>query len=68
LAILPRSDAESPGAEVAVVGLVAPALHRDISLAWREDRRLPPAAAEFLALSLEIFAHVTPTEASQAVA
>ena len=65
LAILPRSDAQSPGAEVAVVGLVAPALRRDITLAWRDGRRLPPAAAEFLELSLEIFAAVS---ASVAVA
>lgn len=56
VAILPRSDAVSPGAEVAVVALTEPTLHRDISLAWREGRRLPPAAAEFLHLAHEIFA------------
>jgi DNA-binding transcriptional LysR family regulator len=67
LAVLPRSDAESPGAEVAVIGLVAPALRRDISLAWRDGRRLPPAAAEFVELSLEIFADVTPAIADGAI-
>ncbi len=42
VAILPRSDAEGPGAEVAVATLTQPALSRDITLAWREGRRLPP--------------------------
>ncbi len=56
VAILPRSDAVTPGAEVAVVKLVHPSLHRDITLAWREERRLPPAAAEFLELARTTFA------------
>jgi DNA-binding transcriptional LysR family regulator len=30
--------------------LTEPALARDITLAWRADRRLSPAAAEFLEL------------------
>jgi DNA-binding transcriptional LysR family regulator len=55
VAILPRSDAEGPGAEVCVARLVAPALHRDITLAWREGRRHAPAAAEFLDLARETF-------------
>jgi LysR family transcriptional activator of glutamate synthase operon len=55
VALLPRSDAESPGAEVAVAALGEPALKRDITLAWRADRRQPPAVAEFLELSLELF-------------
>ncbi len=55
VAVLPRSDAEGPGADVAVARLSAPKLSRDISLAWREDRRLSPAAAEFLSLSREVF-------------
>jgi DNA-binding transcriptional LysR family regulator len=55
VAILPRSDAEAPGAEVAVATLVEPPLSRDITLAWREGRRLPPAAAEFLTLARETF-------------
>jgi LysR family transcriptional regulator, transcription activator of glutamate synthase operon len=55
VAILPRSDAERPGADVAVAALVEPSLRRDITLAWREGRRLAPAAAAFLELSRETF-------------
>ena len=44
-----------PGAEVAVVALTEPALSRDITLAWREGRRLAPAAAEFLELARSTF-------------
>jgi LysR family transcriptional activator of glutamate synthase operon len=55
VAILPRSDAEGPGAEVEVVTLVEPRLERDITLAWREGRRHAPAAAEFLELARETF-------------
>jgi DNA-binding transcriptional LysR family regulator len=55
VAILPRSDAERPGTEVAVAALTEPSLRRDITLACREGRRLGPAAAEFLALSKELF-------------
>ena len=55
VAILPRSDAERPGTDVAVATLTEPALRRDITLACREGRRLAPAAAEFLALSKELF-------------
>jgi LysR family transcriptional regulator, transcription activator of glutamate synthase operon len=56
VAILPRSDAQAPGAEVAAVALIDPSLRRDITLAWREDRRHAPAAAEFLQLAQELFA------------
>jgi DNA-binding transcriptional LysR family regulator len=55
VAILPRSDAERPGAEVAVATLIEPSLRRDITLACREGRRLGPAAVEFLELSQELF-------------
>jgi LysR family transcriptional regulator, transcription activator of glutamate synthase operon len=55
VAILPRSDAENPGADVAVVTLVEPALTRDITLAWRAERRHTPAAAEFLELARDTF-------------
>jgi len=55
VAILPRSDAEAPGAEVTVARLIDPALTRDITLAWRADRRQGPAAAEFLELVRETF-------------
>jgi LysR family transcriptional regulator, transcription activator of glutamate synthase operon len=56
VAILPRSDAVSPGAEVAVVALSDPPLSRDITLAWRQERKHPPAVTEFLALVRETFA------------
>jgi LysR family transcriptional activator of glutamate synthase operon len=55
VAILPRSDAHAPGAEVATVALTEPSLRRDITLAWREDRRHAPAADEFLQLAKELF-------------
>ena len=55
VAILPRSDAVAPGAEVAAVALVDPKLSRDITLAWRQDRRHPPAVTEFLALARSTF-------------
>jgi DNA-binding transcriptional LysR family regulator len=38
-----------------VAALVEPSLRRDITLAWREGRRLAPAAAAFLELSRETF-------------
>jgi DNA-binding transcriptional LysR family regulator len=63
VAILPRSDTERPGAEVAVSDLVEPSLTRDITLAWREGRQLGPAAAAFLELSMETF---SPTDAAPA--
>jgi len=55
VAILPRSDAEGPGADVRVATLTEPALRRDITLAWREGRRHAPAAAEFLDLARRTF-------------
>jgi LysR family transcriptional regulator, transcription activator of glutamate synthase operon len=55
VAILPRSDAEGPGADIAVASLTDPALSRDITLAWREGRRHAPAAAAFLDLAREMF-------------
>jgi LysR family transcriptional activator of glutamate synthase operon len=55
VAILPRSDADGPGAEVAVARLVDPELSRDVTLAWRAGRRHGPAAAEFLELARETF-------------
>jgi LysR family transcriptional regulator, transcription activator of glutamate synthase operon len=60
VAILPRSDAERPGADVAVASLIEPSLRRDITLACREERRLAPAADEFLQLSKELFGDRTP--------
>ena len=59
VAILPRSDAEGPGDEIAVVTLISPGLTRDITLAWRQGRRHAPAAAEFLELARETFTSPT---------
>jgi LysR family transcriptional regulator, transcription activator of glutamate synthase operon len=55
VAILPRSDAVRPGPETALAKLVEPELARDITLAWRADRRHSPAAREFLTLARELF-------------
>ena len=55
VAILPRSDADGPGADVAVAPLVEPSLRRDITLAWREGRRHAPAATGFIDLARETF-------------
>jgi DNA-binding transcriptional LysR family regulator len=56
VALLPRSDAVSVGAEVAHVALKDPPLSRDITLAWRQERRHPPAVKEFLDLARSTFA------------
>jgi DNA-binding transcriptional LysR family regulator len=60
VAILPRSDAIAPGADVAVVALIEPSLSRDITLAWRQDRRHPPAVTAFLELARETFGDARP--------
>jgi len=56
VAIIPRSDAIVPGPAVAIASLTEPELRRDITLAWRADRRHSPAAAEFLGLVHDLFA------------
>ena len=56
IALMPRSDATSPGPAVRAIRLSDPELTRDITLAWRADRRLPPAARVFLNLARETFA------------
>jgi LysR family transcriptional regulator, transcription activator of glutamate synthase operon len=45
VAIVPRSDAVSPGHEIATVPLVGRNLRYELFLAWRTTRRLSPAAA-----------------------
>jgi DNA-binding transcriptional LysR family regulator len=55
VAILPRSDAEGPGADIAIAALTRPALTRDITLAWRAERRHSPAALEVLALARQTY-------------
>ena len=56
IAIMPRSEAAGPEGEFAVALLVEPGLRRDITLAWREGRRLAPAAVAFLKLARSAFA------------
>jgi len=55
VAVLPRSDAEGPGAVVAVSDLVEPPLRRDVTLASRAERRPSPAAEAFQTLALEVY-------------
>jgi LysR family transcriptional regulator, transcription activator of glutamate synthase operon len=53
--ILPRSDVSSEDdARLAVVRLVDPTLRRDVTLGWRAERRLAPAARAFLEMALEV--------------
>ena len=55
VAIVPRSEAEEPGDAVAVAALIEPSLTRDVTLAWRAERRHSPAAAAFLELARRAF-------------
>lgn len=55
VAILPQSDPRASGVDVAVLALTAPSLTRDITLAWRQDRRHSPAAREFIDLAVSLF-------------
>lgn len=48
VAVLPRSDAGAPGSQVAVLG-IEDDLAYDVFVAWRGDRRLPPASRRLLA-------------------
>jgi LysR family transcriptional regulator, transcription activator of glutamate synthase operon len=64
VAIVPRSDAGTDP-ELSVATLVEPALTRDITLAWREGRRHPPATAAFIDMCLEIYGE-EPAEAATA--
>jgi LysR family transcriptional regulator, transcription activator of glutamate synthase operon len=60
VAILPRSDAQAPGAPVAVAALIEPSLTRDVTLASRARRRHSPAAEEFMALTRSMFTDAEP--------
>jgi DNA-binding transcriptional LysR family regulator len=51
VSIVPESDAHPHGPPVVAIELVRPPLTRDITLVWRRDRRLTPAAGAFLALA-----------------
>jgi DNA-binding transcriptional LysR family regulator len=55
VAIVPRSEAVEAGEAVAVAALTAPSLTRDVTLAWRAERRHSPAAAAFLDLARRSF-------------
>ena len=55
IAILPRSHAVGTSDAIATARLVEPSLARDITIAWRAGRRLPPAVAEFLQLARDTF-------------
>ncbi|MGI8713064.1 MAG: LysR family transcriptional regulator [Solirubrobacteraceae bacterium] len=62
VAILPHSDAIGPGADIVVATLAGPSLRRDITLAWREGRRHPPAASAFLELARDTFTEDEPAD------
>jgi DNA-binding transcriptional LysR family regulator len=54
VAVLPRSGVDDPeGQRVVAVPLTEPRPTRDVTLAWRGERRHAPAAAAFLALARE---------------
>jgi DNA-binding transcriptional LysR family regulator len=60
VAILPLSDAEVPGDDIVVARLIGPPLTRDITLAWRAERRHAPAALEFLEPARDTYSHPDP--------
>src|SRR5215207_7657265 len=60
VALLPVSEAEHAGPPVAVVAVRRPALARDVTLAWRANRRHSPAARAFLELAVTADASGTP--------
>jgi DNA-binding transcriptional LysR family regulator len=51
VSVVPEHDARRAHDDLAIVELHRPALSRDVTLAWRPERRLAPAAAAFLALA-----------------
>jgi DNA-binding transcriptional LysR family regulator len=56
IAILPRSDATSPGPQVASVELLGEQFTHTLSLCWRERRRHSPAARALLSHARSILA------------
>lgn len=56
VAILPRWDTIDSSPGIVTARLVEPELARDITLAWRADRRQPPAVSEFLQIAMDTFA------------
>jgi LysR family transcriptional activator of glutamate synthase operon len=59
VAIVPRSDSGGQNPELSVATLIDPPLTRDITLAWREGRRHPPATAAFIDLCVATYANAT---------
>lgn len=66
VAILPESDVATTGTDVAIRRLINPSLARDITLAWRQDRRHPPAVAEFLKVARDTLAITSSRRAESA--
>jgi len=62
VAFLPASEAEHDGPAVAMVPVRKPALKRDVTLAWRANRRHSPAARAFLRLAVTADAGGVPRE------
>src|SRR5829696_4201529 len=60
VALLPISEAEHAGPPVAVVAVRRPALARDVTIAWRANRRHSPAARAFLDLAVSADATGSP--------
>jgi LysR family transcriptional regulator, transcription activator of glutamate synthase operon len=52
VAVLPRSDAELPGPEIATARLADPAFRHVVYVSWREGRHHSPAARAFIDLTL----------------
>jgi DNA-binding transcriptional LysR family regulator len=52
VALAPASEAEHEGPPVAAVPVRRPRLTRDVTLAWRAQRRHSPAARAFLDLAV----------------
>jgi DNA-binding transcriptional LysR family regulator len=62
VALLPASEADHDGPPIAVVPVRSPALSRDVTLAWRANRRHSPAARAFLQLAVTADAAGVPRE------
>jgi DNA-binding transcriptional LysR family regulator len=62
VALLPASEADHEGPPVAVVPVRNPVLTRDVTLAWRANRRHSPAARAFLELAVTADAAGVPRE------
>ncbi len=62
VALLPESEADHEGPPVAVIPVRSPALTRDVTLAWRANRRHSPAARAFLQLAVTADAAGIPGE------